>query len=54
MKVVINTNDDIERSDLPLLEGRSAIDGGPTVYVCENFVCRRPVASADELRRELM
>ena len=36
--------------DVPLLEGREAIDGKATVYVCENFVCQRPVTGVEELR----
>jgi uncharacterized protein YyaL (SSP411 family) len=32
-----------------LYEGRSARDGAATAYVCEEFVCRLPVTSADEL-----
>ncbi|MEQ1764036.1 MAG: thioredoxin domain-containing protein [Pyrinomonadaceae bacterium] len=39
--------------DVPLLDGRDAIDGKPTVYVCENFVCQRPVAVVEELRELL-
>ena len=39
--------------DVPLLEGRSSVDGRPTVYVCENFVCQRPVTSVEELREML-
>jgi uncharacterized protein YyaL (SSP411 family) len=39
--------------DVPLLEGRLAVDGKPTVYVCENFVCQRPVTSAKDLRELL-
>ena len=33
---------------IPLLEGRLAIDGRATVYVCRNFVCRLPLHSTDE------
>jgi len=36
--------------DIPLLEAREAVDGKATVYVCENFVCQRPVTSVEELR----
>jgi uncharacterized protein YyaL (SSP411 family) len=39
---------------IPLLEGRTAIDGKPTAYVCENFVCNRPVTTAEQLGGELM
>lgn len=36
--------------DAPLLEGREAVDGKATVYVCENFVCQRPVTEVEDLR----
>ena len=39
--------------DVPLLEGREAVDGKATVYVCENFVCQRPVTEVEELRELL-
>ncbi|MEP7212705.1 MAG: thioredoxin domain-containing protein [Acidobacteriota bacterium] len=42
-----------DAADIPLLEGRTAIDGKAAAYVCENFVCSRPVTSADELRDQL-
>ncbi|HWJ65256.1 MAG TPA: thioredoxin domain-containing protein [Nocardioides sp.] len=28
---------------IPLLEGRTAVDGAPAAYVCRGFVCERPV-----------
>jgi uncharacterized protein YyaL (SSP411 family) len=34
----------------PLMTGRTTVDGRPAAYVCENFVCKLPVTSADELR----
>jgi uncharacterized protein YyaL (SSP411 family) len=37
-------------NQLPLLEGRTSIEGRPTAYVCENFVCEKPVTSAEDLR----
>ncbi len=33
----------------PLLEGRTAVEGKPTAYVCEHFSCRAPVTDADVL-----
>lgn len=38
---------------IPLLADRKAIDGKPTAYVCENFVCKRPTTSVDELKKML-
>jgi uncharacterized protein YyaL (SSP411 family) len=37
----------------PLLEGRTAVDGKPAAYVCENFTCRLPVTDPTELSGEL-
>jgi uncharacterized protein len=36
-----------------LLKDRPLIDGRPTVYVCEGFVCNNPVTSVDELKKLL-
>ena len=32
-----------------LLQGRTAIDGKPTAYVCESFTCKQPVTNASAL-----
>jgi hypothetical protein len=39
--------------DLPLLQHREPVDGRATAYVCEGFVCKQPVTSADALRQQL-
>jgi uncharacterized protein YyaL (SSP411 family) len=35
--------------DVPLLAGRAQVDGRPTVYLCERFVCRLPVTDPSAL-----
>jgi uncharacterized protein YyaL (SSP411 family) len=37
----------------PLLQGRTAVDGKPAAYVCENFSCQLPVTTPEELRKLL-
>jgi uncharacterized protein len=36
-------------ANYPLLADRPQIDGKPTVYVCENYACQRPVTTPEEL-----
>ena len=38
---------------IPLLEGRTAINGLPTAYVCEHFTCKEPVTDVAALREQL-
>ena len=37
------------RDDVPLLSGRTPVDGRPAAYVCRGFVCERPVTTVEEL-----
>ena len=39
---------------LPLLEGRTMVDGQPAAYVCENFSCKLPVTDVEALRHLLI
>jgi uncharacterized protein YyaL (SSP411 family) len=38
---------------IPLLEGRGAVDGKPTAYVCRNYACELPVTDTAALARQL-
>ena len=40
-------------SAVPLLQGRSRLDGRTTAYVCRNFSCRLPVTEAADLAEQL-
>ena len=43
----------VSPASTPLLEGRSLVDGRPTAYVCQNYVCQLPVTDAEALARQL-
>jgi uncharacterized protein YyaL (SSP411 family) len=43
----------IGASHIALMQGRTAIDGLATAYVCQGYVCEQPVNSADEFARQL-
>ena len=52
--VVKSAGDDARASELiPLLRDRSAVGGRATAYVCENYTCRRPVNTPEELAAQL-
>ncbi|MDQ4004878.1 MAG: thioredoxin domain-containing protein, partial [Actinomycetota bacterium] len=38
---------------IPLLEGRDLVEGKPAAYVCERFVCQRPVTDARTFASQL-
>ncbi len=37
----------------PLLAGRPAVDGKPTLYICRNFSCRQPITDPQEAEKAL-
>ena len=39
---------------LPLLDDRDQINGRPTAYVCQNFVCQLPVNDPTALAKQLV
>jgi uncharacterized protein YyaL (SSP411 family) len=52
-KVVITAENAEENSELiPLLKEKKLVDDKPTVYVCENYVCQKPITSVEDLRAQ--
>ncbi|MBY5164321.1 thioredoxin domain-containing protein [Salsipaludibacter albus] len=47
--VVVADPSDDEPPAVPLLEGRTAVDGHAAAYVCRGFVCDRPVTTTESL-----
>ena len=52
-KVLIVSEDASDAARIPLLEGRTRIDGRATAFVCRNGTCDLPVDSVDGLRAQL-
>lgn len=50
-KVLSATKD---KSELPLLEHRTAFDGQTNIYVCFNKACRRPVQTVEEAWEQIL
>lgn len=49
--VVCLENPDAELSkSIPILEGRTELNGRATAYVCQNFFCERPVNNLEEFK----
>ena len=46
---VIAIGPDPAASAVPLLQGRFALGGAPTAFVCRNFACRQPVTEPEAL-----
>jgi uncharacterized protein len=50
MTLQLTSPDDSLEKVSSLLAGKKQFDGKPTVYVCHNFTCSRPVVEWDELK----
>ena len=52
--ILVRSNDpEAESETLPLLKDRGQVDGKATAYVCENFVCQRPVTTVEEFLKQI-
>ena len=61
-RVVMGAADGVQKLDsveasfaasLPLLEQRGLVEGKPTAYVCQHYVCQLPVTDPEALARQL-
>ncbi|HEX6400032.1 MAG TPA: thioredoxin domain-containing protein [Actinomycetota bacterium] len=53
MVLAVAAPDDEEATTVPLLRNRPQLDGDPTAYVCQGFVCTRPTIDPATLGRQL-
>jgi hypothetical protein len=51
---VVAAGADPKASVVPLLQGRFALNGRPTAFVCRDFACRQPVNEPEALRALLL
>ena len=42
-----------EDATVPLLDGKSMVDGQATVYLCENFTCKEPLTDLEKIEKAL-
>src|SRR5204862_3300486 len=47
--VVLSSDAGSDSALVPLLKDRNAVDGKPTAYICENYVCKRPLTGVAEV-----
>ena len=45
--------DEVGSDQVPLTRGKVAIQGKPTIYICENYTCSAPVTKLEDLRQVL-
>ena len=45
--------DDELSSMIPPIKDKVAVQGKPTVYICENYTCKAPITDLEDLRRAL-
>lgn len=52
-KIVVLAKFEEDAANLPLSQDKTLFDNKPTVFICENFVCQKPVTKVEELQEQL-
>ena len=52
-KVIVLASDKAEDPTIPLLKGKTRIQGKAAAYVCEHYRCRLPVTTPEDLAKQL-
>ena len=51
--VALSNKPEMDAEFIPLFQERKIFEDNPTAFVCENFVCRKPVTTIEELNEQL-
>jgi uncharacterized protein YyaL (SSP411 family) len=52
-RIVAGGREGMPAAGLPLLEGKTAVAGRPTAYVCRRFACQEPTTDPETLARQI-
>ena len=52
--IVSAPQDAADASQWPVFQGRSAIDGKPTAYICRNYACQLPTTDPDTMMSQVL
>ena len=52
--LMVLSNDEGEVEEVsPLAEGKKALEGKATAYICQNYTCKEPITDPEELKSAL-
>src|SRR5437867_1549179 len=52
LMVLSNDGGEVEKVS-PLAEGKKALGGKATAYICQNYTCKKPITETEELKSAL-
>jgi uncharacterized protein YyaL (SSP411 family) len=51
--ILVTNENQVPTVLLQLVNGKLALNGKPTIYICENFACKNPISDIETLKRQL-